>query len=89
MVVEHMGGGSPNIFVVMYALSRYHDDAVLLEKVLTVQSGVVPDLFDVDDGTMVAKGLVEHSHKRRTTIFDSAQMNNLDVVGGGAVSDQA
>lgn len=87
MVVERMGRGSPNIFVVMYALAGYHDDPILPEKVLIIQSGIMLDLLDVDDGTVVAKGLIEHSNKRRTVVLDSVQMDNLDLVGGGAVSD--
>jgi hypothetical protein len=59
-VVEGVSGRAPDVGVVVDTLAGYHDDGVLLEKVLVRECGVVLNLFDVDDCAVVAECLVEH-----------------------------
>jgi hypothetical protein len=59
-VVEGVSGRAPDVSVVVDTLVGYHDDGVLLEKLLVRKYGVMLNLFDVDDRAVVAECLIEH-----------------------------
>ena len=86
-MIERICGWSPDVFAVVYALARDHDDAVLLEKILISQCSVMLDLFDVDDGAVMTKSFVQHSNQRGTAILDAAQIDDFDEIGGGVLDD--
>ena len=75
-MVEDGCAGTPDVGIMVNALSWYHDDCILFQEVLVGELRVLLNLLYVDDGTMVAQGLVEHCDKSGTLFFDAVEFDN-------------
>lgn len=63
-----MGTWTPNILLVMYALTWYRYDGILSEQILVCECRVVLHVLDVGKAAMVSECLVEHSTQHRALI---------------------
>ena len=75
-MVKDISAGTPNLLVVVDALTGNHDDAILLQKVFVCQRRVMLYLLNVDDAAAKSKCLIEHSNQSRTSCLDEAEIES-------------